>query len=444
MRSRSGQIPWACALLSMLAPGAGPVAAAGFYIQEQSVRGIGRANAGAAAAADDASTIFFNPAGLTRLTRPELLVGGHLLLPRAQLENHGSTVVSPGSAGLPVPTGGNDGGNPFKATIVPNFYLAWPLVEDRLVAGLGVSSHFGLSTDYPEDWFGRYDSTYSDLRVIDIAPSIGVRVTPWLSLGGAFDIQYIDARLENALPDPTAPGGPSPASDGRFRIKGDDWGLGFNLGLLLEPRPTTRIGLHYRSSVSHDLDGTARFSGLAGPLAPLNRSTGGRAAIELPEIASLAMAQEVMPRLTLLANVSWFGWGRLEELRIDLADDATDLVRPLDYDNSWQVALGAEYALTERWTLRGGVQFDQTPTNGAHRDTRVPDGDRYWLALGASWQVGQRLALDLAYAHVFSSDVRIDREQDFYGSSALASTTRSRASVDGDLDVIGIQFRAAF
>ncbi len=174
--------------------------AAGFYIKEQSVTGLGRAFAGESAVAEDASTIFFNPAGMTRLQGPEATAGVHLLVPRADLENRGSSSSVRTPAGAPTrPISGSDGGNPYDPTPVPNAYFAYPLMDRDLWVGLGVSAPFGLANKYDADWFGRYDSIETDLLTIDIAPSVAYKVLDWVSIGGGIDIQYADAKLTNAF-----------------------------------------------------------------------------------------------------------------------------------------------------------------------------------------------------------------------------------------------------
>lgn len=187
--------------------------AAGFYIKEQSVTGLGRAFAGESAVSEDASTIFFNPAGMTRLQGPEASAGVHLLVPRADLENRGSSSSSPAGT---LPIGGSDGGNPYDPTPVPNAYFAYPVMGRDLWVGLGVSAPFGLANKYDANWFGRYDSIETDLLTINIAPSVAYKVLDWVSIGGGIDIQYADAKLVNAVfAGPTAP-------DVISNVEGDD------------------------------------------------------------------------------------------------------------------------------------------------------------------------------------------------------------------------------
>jgi long-chain fatty acid transport protein len=436
----------ACALMALaLVVGAGEAIAAGFFLQQQSVRSVGRAHAGQAAIAEDASTIFFNPAGLTELERAEVEVGGHVITPHTDLDNRGSTATTPGTGGVPVSLDGNDGGNPFDPTPVVNLYVAAPMPGNRAWVGLGVTAPFGLFVEYDNIWFGRYDSTNTELLTLDIAPTFAYRVNDMLSIGAGIDVQYVDGTLENAIPNPLQAGGPTAASDGHFKAKGDDWSVGFNVGLLIKPSSRTRVGLHYRSTMTHGLEGKATTSGLTGALAGLNGTVPVSAEINLPDVAAVAVAHEVTPRLTVLGHVAWFGWDRFDELRIKFANGNPDAVTPENYEDSWSVALGVEYALSDTWQLRSGFQFDETPTVTGSRDTRVPDENRYWVAGGASYALSDRWEIDLSYAHVFLEDADIDLTRTFFATApAVTSTSEINAESDTQVDIISVQVRARF
>jgi long-chain fatty acid transport protein len=424
-------------------PSAAALAGA-FFHEAQSLKSAGRASAGAPAVAADASTIFLNPAGMTQLSKAQVQVGSSLLMPRGEVENRGSTAQTPGTGGAVVPMTGTRNGHPYDPAIMPHLYAALPLVNGRVWLGLGVSAPFGLVTDYQEDWFGRYDSIKSELTTIDIAPTLALRIIEWLSIGVGVDVQRADATLENAVPNPIAPGGPTPATDGRFRAQGDDWSVGFNVGLVIEPTPRTRIGLHYRSAIEHQLDGDATLSGLAPPLDAQNGTADASAELDLPAIASIGVAHEVTPDLTLLGHVAWYGWDSFDEIRVRFDDGRADVVEPQNYRDTWAIGLGAEYRLTDAWTLRGGVSYDQTPTRNGFRNTRVPDGDRYWIAIGASYELSDRIGFDLGYGHRFFEDVDIDLTRTFFDGSAAESSIRTDARAKTDADVIALALRISF
>jgi len=408
-----------------------PVHAAGFYIKEQSVTGLGRAFAGESAMAEDASTIFFNPAGMTRLQGAEISAGTHLLLPRADLENRGSTATArlPGGPAVTRPVTGSDGGNPYDPTPVPNAYLAYPVMGRDLWVGLGVSAPFGLANKYDAGWFGRYDSIETDLITIDIAPSVAYRVNDWISIGGGIDIQYADAKLTNAI----FTGG---ATDVISKVEGNDWTVGYNVGILFEPIPSTRVGVHYRSQIEHTLEGDVNLT-LSG-----NRvgSAPGTADLNLPNILAVGFAHDVTPQLTLMAEYNWYGWSNFEEIRVK-RPGVPDQVVGQHYEDTYSIAVGAQYKINESWTVRSGFQYDQTPTVDNFRSTRTPDGDRYWLSAGASYDISDNFAVDVAYAHIFIDEVDINTTQP--GVNAILSTN-TRATSEGSVDILSASLRYKF
>ncbi|WP_119459846.1 outer membrane protein transport protein [Rhodospirillaceae bacterium SYSU D60014] len=414
--------------------------AAGLYFQEQGAVGIGRANAGSAAAADDESTIFFNPAGMTNLDGASLALSTTFLMPRADFSNEGSTATTPGNSGAPAPISGGDGGNPFGVTTIPNLYVVSPVAGRDLWLGFSVTAPFGMKLEYDDDWFGRYESTYTDLQVIDFGPSVAYRVSDSLSIGGGLDIQYANATLENRIPDPMNPGGPTAATDGNFRAKGDSFALGFNVGLTFTPVPSTRFGVHYRHGTSHELEGDTTTSGLTGPLAGANGRSDMKADLDLPAVIGVGVAHELTSRLTLLGQFNYFTWSEYEEVRIRYDDGSPDVVREQNYDDSISVAVGAEFDLDQRWTLRGGFQYEETPTTDpSFRSTRVPDGDRYYVTAGASYAFSDNFSVDFAYAHVFVKDGRIDRTDTYFDGTGLDTSVTTSATYEGGFDVVAVK-----
>lgn len=411
--------------------------AAGFYLQEQSVSQQGSAFAGAAANPTDASTIFFNPAGITEV--PASVTGGiSVIVPRLHFNNTGSTA---GPTGGPFAAyGGNNGGNPFDPTPIPSMYGVYPLNE-QVTLGLGISSPFGLANEYNGAWFGRYDSTKSELMTINIAPVIAVKVTDRISIGGGPNIQYANATLENALPCPAlicGGGAFTTATDGYSRLKGDSWGVGFNLGVLAKVTDSTQVGVHYRSQINQMLDGTATVSGLAGPLAVGNGTRGVEAELKQPDILSVGITQKVNERLKLLGSYNWFGWSNYDEIRVQFDGGGPDSVTPQNYDDSFSIALGAEWKQNEQWTFRTGLQYDQTPTTLPDRGTRTPDADRIWASVGASLDLDSAV-VDFAASHIFVDDGRIGLSKDFYTGTGADTTVNISGTTNTHIDIFSVQ-----
>lgn len=412
--------------------------AGGFYLKEQSAEGVGRAFAGETALASDASTVYFNPAGMTRFSRPLATAGAYALFINSVQSDQGTVRTAAGPLGT-FPAGGNDGGNPFDTpALVGNFYAAVPIGNDRWWVGLGINTPFGFSSDYDSGFFGRYDSLTSDLMTVNIQPSVAYKVNEVLSIGGGINFQYVDVELTNALPN-VVPGSP----DGLFKVEGDDWSVGWNLGMQAH-FDRLDLGVHYRSQVEHDLDGDLNITGLIGPLAAQNGTFGAAAPLTLPDIVSAGAVYHVLDGKTrLLGDVTWFNWADFERIAVSASNGAW-FDSPQNYEDTWAVALGAEHDVSQRLTLRTGVQFDETPTRDSFRTTRVPDGDRWWLTGGATYELSDTYSLALSYAHIFVSEESLERTDRFYeGTPAqVNSTLRSRNT--GDADILAVGLTAAF
>ena len=413
-----------------------PAQAGGFYIQEQSTTEAGRAYSGNAVAADTPATIFFNPAGMTYLEGIQVEANAQALFVNARQSDTGTTRSVPG---LPVtlPVTGSDGGNPFaQPLVVPSLYAS-AQVSDRLWLGLAVNSPFGVVVDYDEEFFGRYDSVTSDLFTLDVAPSIAFKLSDRVSVGGGIDIQYIDVELANAVPnlDPAAP-------DGALSITGDDISVGWNAGVMLDLSPV-RIGAHYRSAIDHDLDGEFDLSGLTGPLAGNNVTTSARAPLSTPDIATVSVLFGTDTPWRVYGTWRWYNWSNFDEIRVE-PDGLPAQVSEQEYEDTYSVAIGGEYDVNERLTLRAGTMFDESPITDEFRSTRVPDGDRTWLSAGASYDLSDRFTASIAYAHVFVKSEPIDRTDTFFAGTPAAVDARIRSASSGDADVLALSIGARF
>ena len=382
------------------------VLAAGFSITQKSVKGLGNAFAGAAAVAEDASTIYFNPAGLTRLSGNQVLAGVHFFSYSLKFSDDGST-----TAGNQPLTGG-DGGNAGKVGFIPNFFYAHS-ISDSLKVGIGIVSPFGTDTEYDSDWVGRYYTIKSEFLTIDINPTIAYRINNMWSIGGGVSVQYLDAELTSAIDFgsfnveegiglPILP----QEADGKSKLKVDsDWGYGFNLGVLLELSEATRFGIAYRSEISYDLEGDADFktpdeatriavaSGLV--------DTDAKADIDLPASLSVSGYHQLTDKWALMADITWTDWSTFDELRIKFDSVAEDSVTTFDLEDNLRYSLGATYTLDPRWTFRGGLAYDEsTVSSRRKRNPRLPDEDRLWFSLGTSCHFSDRLEFDFGYTYI--------------------------------------------
>ncbi|UBF25063.1 outer membrane protein transport protein [Kovacikia minuta CCNUW1] len=212
--------------------------------------------------------------------------------------------------------------------------------------------------------------------------------------------------------------------------------VGYNLGLLYEPTPTTRFGLAYRSRITHKLEGDADFT-VPTSAAFLTRTgrftdTDASAELKLPDSLSLGVYHELSPRVALMGDVTWTNWSRFQELRVDYANPVQPpTIQRENWEDTIRVGIGVNYAATDTLKLRAGFAFDQSPVKDEFRTARIPDGDRYWLAIGASYRPSKNLSLDNSYAHLFVGNVSINE-----GS---ATTGFLRGEFDNHVDIVGAQ-----
>jgi long-chain fatty acid transport protein len=398
--------------------------AAFFQIAENSASGLGNSYAGGTAIAQDASTVWFNPAGITRLQGSQFTAALNLIDPIASFQNAGSTTV----LGMPL-TGGN-GGDFGQSQVIPNFYYTTP-INKRLSFGLAVNSPFGLSTDYNSDWVGRYYAIKSQLTTANLNPAIAYKVNDKFSIGGGIDAQYADATLTNAIDFGTIctvsqasgmlpPGtctafGQAPQqTDGQAKVKANDYGWGYNLGFLWQPSDSTRVGLAYRSEIKYNLDGnltistpnagTAAFANLIGQV-----NSGAKADVTFPATVSASVYHDISPRWAIMGDLTQTRWSSLSELRVSFDSGAPDSVTTLDLKNVLRYSIGATYRTRGSWSYRFGTAFDQTPTpNPSVRTARLPDSDRTWLSFGASYRRSDRWSFDFAYTYVSFDQATID------------------------------------
>ena len=427
----------ALAVTSALWGVSGGVSAAGFALIEQGGSGMGNAFAGAAATAEDASTVFFNPAGMSRLDGMQFTAGGHLIDLSADFSNSGS---SKPAAIVTNPLGGN-GGDAGDVAVVPNFYFVMPLGE-QVRFGVGAGAPFGLATEYDDTWAGRFQGIKSELMTININPSLSFKVNEMLSLGVGVNYQRLDAELTNAIVL-------GPNTEGRAKLEADDDAWGWNAGVLFEPVAGTRIGVAYRSAIDYTLEGNAVATTVSGTTLQDNPIS---ADVTLPDSFSLSVAQAVNDRWEILGDVTFTRWSEINRINVVNRNDGTlvdSLV--LDFDDSWRYSVGVNYKLDESWKLKAGVAFDETPVKGAaSRTVRLPDNDRTWLSLGAQVKVKQSGRLDFGYSHLFikDADINFTRSQQAPGfttpTPAPGTASTVAGTYEGSVDIFSVTYSMAF
>ena len=408
--------------------------AAGFALLEQSASRLGTAFAGTAAAADDASTIFYNPAGLGLLSDTQVVVVASGVLLSSEFNNRGSQPA----LGQPL---GNEGGDAGDWNAVPAAYIALPLGE-RIAVGFGVNAPFGLKTEYNNGWMGRFQALNSEIETYNFNPTLSWRASDRFTIGIGASYQRILAELTNSVnytavvaqglqglvaagrvPPAAVPGliAANAGLEGHTTVRGDDGAWGFNAGLIYEISPETRLGLSYRSKLDYTVEGSVRFRAptatnatgaaiIAGASVPGGTLATGPVSLELktPDSA-IASLYHRMGKIELLADVAWTGWSSIQELRIVRDSGTVLLVTPEKWQDTWRYAFGATYQISDQWKLRGGVGFDETNVPNSTRTARLPDEDRTWVAVGAQWNPGAALVVDVGYAHLFTHNASMNQ-----------------------------------
>ena len=342
---------------------------AGYQLNEYSATGMGRSFAGVGVVGDDFSAIGYNPAGMTyNETSGVQATASYVRLYSHFKDKAGST----------------ERGQTDINRVLPGFF-AQHRFSDKLTTGIGVYTPFGLATDYPNGWFGKEHGGLSEITVMNISPSIAYQLNDYVSVGGSVNFQNAKAHLTSSAAD----------------LEGDDWAVGYTLGLTVTPIKPVRIGLAYRSKVSHQLKGD-------GELRAVGISSDIRAKITTPETATLSAAWDVNDKWTLSGTARWTRWKRFDNLDISgnifklASSGLTDTVSTQEkWRNTGFYALGADYKWNDNWTVRAGLAYDMTVIRSAgYRTPRIPDGRRVWNSIGVSY-AHKNFQVDFGYAHIY-------------------------------------------
>lgn len=409
-------------LSAALAGFCGPASAAFFQLAENNASGIGNAFAGGAAIAEDASTVWSNPAGLTRLSGSQIVAAGHFINPSTKFTKT-SANLSPTLGGGAI--SGGEGGDAGQSAIVPNIYYSQQL-SDRFTLGVGINAPFGLATEYENGWVGRYHAIRSEIQTVNINPSLAYKINDQWSVGGGVNYQKLDAELTNAVDygsicalggAPFAGCATPGANDGSARVEADDDAWGFNLGGLWQVTNDTRVGIAYRSKMKYKLKGTSDVTAPSALAASAGSAVAGivdanvTANVTVPATFSLSAYQQLSPRWALVGDVTRTFWSKLPELRIDFDSSQSDSVITLGLKDVNRYSVGATFTPGGAWTYRAGIALDNTPTpNATERTARLPDENRLWLALGAGFKPSNALSFDFGYVYIKIDDASINKQ----------------------------------
>ncbi len=391
--------------------------ASGFALIEQSGSGLGNAYAGGAASAEDASTVFFNPAGMSRIPGKQVVVALHAISPSAKFTNTGTTLARPLNG---------EGGNAGDLALVPNAYFTTE-AGTGLHFGLGLNAPFGLQTEYDANWMGRFQAIKSKIETVNFNPSIAYQVNDSLSVGAGVSYQRIKGELTSAV----NLGG----SEGASSVTGSDSAWGYNFGALFELNPQTRLGFSYRSRIQYNMNGTVVFTGgvpaANGPIT---------LAITMPDTFSFSAFHQLNDKWDVMSDLSWTGWSVFKQLNVVRTTGATILSVQENWRNTWRISGGGNYHYNDQWMARVGVAYDQSPVSDVFRTARVPDNDRTWLSVGGQYKASRESVFDFGYAHLFVKNSSI---RDLQGSGAGAKGNLV-GTYSNAVDILSAQYTRSF
>lgn len=378
----------AALVLTGVAAATSTALAAGFQLTEQSSLGAGRAYAGAGIVGDDLSAVHYNPAGMTLLEGTRFQAGGVWIGLNADY----SSDIS----------GESENGR-LKGQMIPAGYVTHQ-VNDQVWLGFAMTVPFGMGTEYSKNWEGADRGTNAKIYTFDMNPSIAWKVNDFLSIGGGISVQYAKAELGMGL-----------SGMGHGKVEADSWDWGYNFGLMISPTDKLRFGLAYRSSIEHNAEGDTKLSGMKLPLLE-GQNFGMSTTIETPDTIMLTGTWEATEKLRLSGLIRWANWSNFKELNIEnelplsvsssldsippygpaLKDGLSNIDIENDWQDTWLFSIGADYRINSAFTVRGGIAYETSPID--RQETRmavIPDTDRLWLSLGASWYPTQDLQFDI-------------------------------------------------
>jgi long-chain fatty acid transport protein len=412
---------------------AGPADAGGLLLYEVGTADVGLASAGNSARAQDASTVFTNPAGMTRLEGNQALVAGQLLWSNTEFSIDSGTSPE---------LGGEDGGRVLGSDgWFPGggAFLSYG-VSPELELGVALTGNFGFAENYDNDWVGRYYVQKATLLGVSFLPSVAYKVSDKLSLGASLNAMYGMYKNQVAINNPDPRYG-----DGQLKLNDNTWGWGINLGLLYEIDPDTRLGLTWSSKVDLDFESNAQFSGLAPGLERLldNRgllSSKIKVGIQVPQQVMGSLFTQVNDRWAVLGSVGWQQWSKFGQVQIGIDDtnNPTSLTTDLDFKDTWHFALGAQYRLNDPWLLNFGIAYDTGFQDGSDVSPLLPVNSQWRFGIGAQQQLSKSAFWGLAAEYMYGGTLDTDQQ------GTLPVALGGRGNLDGSYENIGNLFVAAY
>lgn len=435
------------------------VVAGGYGLNEQGASASGVANAGAAANPENASTVYFNPAGMTRLEGTQVSFGAAVLNISGSFE--GSALRDNGN-----PVSGNDGGDFVPTAVVPNLYMSHRL-NQTVAIGLGINAPYGLSADYNDDFVGRFFADETDLQVLGFSPAVAFSSDNGLSIGASVNLLYGEGTLTK-FQDFRSLGLPE---DGYFEVEGDDLAVNYTLGIQFQPTASTRLGMVFRTGTELELEGRARLTnapifGLTGPTGQTRTLTENTlVSLDIPDQLSFGISHRLVDNVTLLVSATWTKWSRFESLdvrstqanagtpnetisflgKVKYGEPGVIGHVPENWKDTWSAAAGVSWQATPAIALKAGYAFEASPINDRFRTARVPSSDRQWLTLGGQYtHTRSGWTMDLAAGYLIIDDPEVDEQEYTFDSQPTPGAARLTGKYDMDAWGAAVQLSKAF
>jgi long-chain fatty acid transport protein len=378
----------------------GSVYAGGLGLYEFGSPDVGLAAAGSAARAQDASTVFTNPAGMSRLENSQVLGGMQALYGDLKFSPNGGTTVT-----------GSDGGNAVGWIPGGSLFMVQKLNQDWSI-GLGALSYFGLAAKYDDNWVGRYYVQNATLLGMTLTPAVSYRVNNWLAVGAGLNVMYgyLDSQIAINNIGESRP-------DGQLKYSDEKWGYGANVGILVEPMKGTRFGLTYLSEVKLDFSAVPEFSGLGPLLEAVLRNRGLTTndldlSMTVPQMVMFSAYHELNPKWAIMGNIGWQNWSRFGQVDVQInSSNPQSLTVDNDYNDTWHVSLGAQYRPSATWAFTCGVAYDTSAVDDDKRTVTLPMGEAWRFALGAQYAFTPNLTMGAAYEFIWGGDMSVDQER---------------------------------
>ncbi|EEY71481.1 long-chain fatty acid transport protein [Grimontia hollisae CIP 101886] len=366
--------------------------AAGFQLAEYSATGLGRAYAGEAAMADNASAQFRNPAMLTYLDGTQISTGMIYVDPNIDVEGTTTSLTGTQTA--------TSSENFADAAFIPNLYLSHQL-NDKIYLGLALSSNFGMNTKLDDNFKGTQFGNEASVTTVEINPNIAYNINDQFSIG--VGVRYVLG--EGSIGAKSSGGQVAPAGTALKYMEGDDTAWGWQAGAVWQINDRNRIGFNYRSNVDLKLDGYA--TGLA--FGSTSAQLPGSMELTLPATAEMASFHQLTDKVAVHASINWTDWSTFEKLEANIPSlsQPNQPVKQENWEDNYRFAIGATYQLNTKTQLRSGVAYDTSAVNDVNRTITIPETDRLWLSLGAGYNYSDNLTLDAGVTYIFAKDADV-------------------------------------